>query len=112
MLFKIDTGASNALTFHNGAVVGHQILELMGNRLKSKNGFGVDSTVTHNLSSKIYLAAFNGQRWKRISVVFEVDPTNRISERQGDGLIGQALLLDFNTIYNLESGQVYFENRK
>lgn len=111
MVVKIDTGADNALTFHNAAVTQYQLPESVAKRIKSKQGFGVDSTLTNNLSSKLYSATFNGKQWRRVPVVFEVDPTNRISERQADGLIGQALLLDFNTIYDLQQGLVYFENR-
>ncbi|MEQ8704983.1 MAG: retropepsin-like aspartic protease [Phaeodactylibacter sp.] len=112
MIFKIDTGADNALTFHNGAVTQHKLLESVNRRIKSKQGFGADSTVTNNLSSKLFAATFNGKEWRRVSVVFEVDPISQTSERLADGLIGQALLLDFNTTYDLQRGVVYFENRK
>lgn len=111
MVVKIDTGADNALTFHNTAVTRYHLPESVSKRIKNKQGFGVDSTLTHNLSSKLYSVTFNRKQWRRVPVVFEVDPLNRTTERQADGLIGQALLLDFNTTYDLQEGKVYFENR-
>ena len=42
---------------------------------------------------------------------FETDPLNQTSNRKGDGLIGQELLLDFNITYDLENKTIYLEKR-
>ncbi len=111
LIIKIDTAAGNYLTFHNTAVIEHQLIN-PNKKYKTKKGFGVDATITHNLKGKIASAFFATKEWKNIPVVFEVDPLNEGSERQADGLIGQKMLLDFNITYNLKEGIVYLEKRK
>lgn len=111
MIFKIDTAAENYLTFHNETVRNHDLLEKLP-RLKSKQGFGADPTVSKNLAGKIFTAEFCGKSFKNVPTVFEIDPLNSFSKRLANGLVGQAVLLNFNIIYNLNDGVAYFEKRK
>ena len=108
---KIDTAAANYLTFHNEFVTEYQLLN-PNKKYKSKHGFGADATISNNLSGKISSATLAEKKWKNIPVVFEVDPLNRNSKRQADGLLGQKMLLDFNITYHLNEGIVYLEERK
>ncbi|NER10415.1 retropepsin-like aspartic protease [Muriicola jejuensis] len=109
--FEIDTGADNFLSFHNKTVKEHQLIN--GNKKQHfKKGFGADSTITSNISSKVKSVSFGGNKWRNVPVMFEVDPINKRDNSLADGLIGQRLLLDFNIIYNLDKRVVYFEKRK
>jgi hypothetical protein len=111
MIFKIDTAADNYLTFHNETVITYNLLEKT-RRLKSKQGFGADPTVSKNISGKISKAKFCGKTFKNVPVVFEVDPLNSTSKRLANGLVGQAVLIKFNITYNLHDGLAYFDERK
>lgn len=111
MIFKIDTGADNYFTFHNESVRNYDILEKLP-RLKSKQGFGAESTLSKNLAGKIFTAEFCGKTFKNVPTVFEIDPLNSLSKRLANGLVGQAVLLNFNITYNLNDGVAYFEKRK
>lgn len=111
MIFKIDTAADNYFTFHNETVTKYNLLENK-RRLKPKQGFGVDATVSKNLSGKIAKAEFGGKTFKNLPVVFEVDPLNSTSKRLANGLVGQSVLINFNITYNLNNGLAYFERRK
>lgn len=110
MIFKIDTAADNYLTFHNETVLAYNLLDKIG-RLKSKQGFGADATVSRNLSGKISKAKFCGKIFKKMPVVFEVDSLNSISKRLANGLVGQSVLINFNITYNLNEGLAYFAGR-
>lgn len=110
MNFQIDTGADNYLTFHNTSVQENKLINPK-KRLKWRNGFGADSTLTKNIKSKINSVNFGGKKWKYIPVILEVDPINKRENTLADGLIGQSLLLDFNITYNLKEKLVYFEKR-
>uniref|UniRef100_UPI00404A19D2 retropepsin-like aspartic protease n=1 Tax=Gelidibacter sp. TaxID=2018083 RepID=UPI00404A19D2 len=109
--FEIDTGADNYLSFHNKIVDKYQLVDV-NKKQKLRKGFGADSTITTNISSKVKFVEFGGEKWKNISVMFEVDPINKRENSLADGLIGQRLLLDFNIIYNLKKRLVYLEKRK
>lgn len=111
MILKIDTGAANHITLHNNAITEFDLLDPQ-KKYKSRKGFSIDSTITNNLRGKIRSAELATKEWRNLPVVFEIDPLNEISERQGDGLIGQALLLDFNMTYHLDQEVIYFEKRK
>jgi hypothetical protein len=111
MILKIDTAADNYFTFHNETVKSYNILQEL-TRLKSKQGFGADATVSNNLAGKIYSADFCGKTFKNVPTVFEIDPLNSNSKRLANGLVGQAVLLNFNITYNLNDGVAYFEKRK
>lgn len=110
MIFKIDTAADNYFTFHNETVTKYSLLE-SNRRLKPKQGFGVDATVSKNLSGKIAKVEFGGKLFKDLPVVFEVDPLNSTSKRLANGLVGQSILINFNITYNLNGGLAYFERR-
>jgi predicted aspartyl protease len=111
MTFKIDTGADNYLTFHNETVMTYNLLD-KSRRLKPKQGFGAEPTVSKNLSGKISKAEFCGKTFKNVPVVFEVDPLNSISKRLANGLVGQSVLIKFNITYNLNGGLAYFDGRE
>ncbi len=111
LIVKIDSGAEKFLTLHNEAIKKFSLLNSI-KRQKVKKGFGVDSTITTNISGKIFSAKFCEKEWENIPVVFEVDSLNTSSKRKADGLIGQKMLLDFNITYNLKGGLVYLEKRK
>lgn len=111
MVLKIDTGADNYFTFHNETVTNYNIREILP-RLKSKQGFGADPTVSRNLAGKIFTAKCCGKTFKNVPSVFEIDPLNSLSKRLANGLVGQAVLLNFNITYNLNDGVAYFEKRK
>lgn len=111
MILKIDTGAANHITLHNQVITKYDLLDPQ-KKYKSRKGFSIDSTITNNLRGKIRSAELGTKEWRNIPVVFEVDPLNEISERIGDGLIGQALLLDFNMTYHLDQEVVYLEKRE
>lgn len=108
---KIDTGADNYLTIHSEAVKAYAMLD-PERKYKKRRGFSVDSTQTTNLKGKIAEVNLGGKRWRNVPVVLEVDPLNSQSKRKADGLIGQELLLDFNIVYHLKKGNIYFEARK
>ena len=111
MILKIDTAADNYFTFHNETVKSYKIVEAIP-RLKSKQGFSADATVSNNLAGKIYLADFCGKTFKNVPTVFEIDPLNSNSKRLANGLVGQSVLLNYNITYNLYDGVAYFEKRK
>lgn len=111
MILKVDSAANNYFTFHQAAVEQYPLLNPR-KKYTSKQGFGAESTISYNLGGKIATASFNGKTWKNIPVVYEVDPLNSTSKREADGLIGQAVLLDFNIVYHLEAGVAYFEQRE
>lgn len=110
MIFKMDTAADNYFTFHNEAVTKYNLLE-SNRRLKPKQGFGADATVSKNLSGKIAKAEFCGATFRNLPVVFEVDPLNSTSKRLANGLVGQSVLIKFNITYNLNGGLAYFQRR-
>lgn len=111
MILKVDTGAGNALTFHNTTVEKYSLIE-SNRRYKTRSGFGADDTITHNLRSKVSSVVLAQTRWKNTPVVLEVDPLNESTKRVGDGLLGQDLLSDFNITYDLSKGLMHLENRK
>jgi hypothetical protein len=111
LIIKIDTAADNYLTFHNQTVTKYNLIDPK-KRYKTKKGFGADATITRNLGGKISSATFGTKKWKNIPVVYEVDKLNTVSDRQADGLIGQAMLLAFNITYNMSNGTIFLEKRK
>ncbi|MCG1036970.1 retropepsin-like aspartic protease [Polaribacter sargassicola] len=111
LIVKIDTGAPNYLTFHNNAVIKHNLIKPK-KKYKIRKGFGADATITSNLKGKISSAKFASVEWKNIPAIFEVDPLNKNSKRKADGLIGQQMLLDFNITYLLNTKTIYLEKRK
>lgn len=111
MLFKIDTGAPNYLTFHNATVEKFDLVNA-SRKVKSRQGFGVDSTIVNNLRGKLYQAFLCSKNFKNITIVLEIDPLNRMVERPADGLVGQAILNRFNITYNIKEGIVYLNPRK
>ncbi len=111
LVFQIDTGADNYLTFHNSTVIQHNLLD-SDKKYKSRQGFGADSTITTNLRSKVYGVTLVNSQWKNVPVIYEVDPINHRTNTLADGLIGQQILNDFNITYHLQEGLVYFEKRK
>jgi hypothetical protein len=111
LIFKVDTGADNYLTFHNNSVRKYQLINPNKN-YKKRIGFSVDSTKTTNLKSKVYSAIIGEKKWKNTPAIFEVDPVNDSTKRKADGLIGQEMLLDFNICYNLKESTIYLEKRK
>ena len=108
VLMKIDTGADNYLTFYNHAVVAHGLMR-EGKRYKGTTGFGAEPTITHNRKGKLVAASVAGRSWRKLPVVYQVDPVNSDSKRTCDGLIGQHLLNDFIITYDLPAGVVYLE---
>lgn len=111
MILKIDTAADNYFTFHNETVNTHDLLQT-NRRLKPKQGFGADATISNNLSGKIFSAEFGGKVFRNVPAVYEIDPLNSLSKRLADGLVGQAILLNFNITYHVGNGVAYFERRK
>lgn len=111
MILKIDTAADNYFTFHNETVRSYQLLEKIP-KLKSKQGFGADSTVSKNVAGKLFSAEFCGNTFKNVPIVLEIDPLNSLSKRLANGLVGQAILLNYNITYNLNEGFAYFEKKK
>ncbi|WP_296704410.1 retropepsin-like aspartic protease [Algoriphagus sp.] len=111
LVVKIDTGASNYLTFHNNSVSENYLLKPK-KRHKVSKGFSLDPTITSNVRGKVTFAKIGNKKWKNIPSVFEIDPVNEVSKRKADGLIGQELLLDFNILYYLKDGIVYLESRE
>jgi predicted aspartyl protease len=110
LILKIDTGADNYLTIHNHAVNKYKLIDKK-KKYPKRSGFGADSTLTSNLKGRISSAQFASKKWKNIPVIFEVDPLNQNSNRKGDGLMGQEILLDFNITYNLFDKVLYLEKR-
>jgi hypothetical protein len=110
LVVKIDTGADNHLTFHNETLTRFNLINPR-KKYKIREGFGADSTLTQNLRGKVKFALLGTKRWRNIPAIFEIDPVNRISKREADGLIGQEMLLDFNITYNLMDRVVYFKKR-
>ncbi|MCB0766742.1 MAG: hypothetical protein KDB95_05990, partial [Flavobacteriales bacterium] len=108
VLMKIDTGADNYLTFYNHAVVAHGLMR-EGKRYKGTTGFGAEPTITRNRKGKLVAASVAGRSWRKLPVVYQVDPVNSDSKRTCDGLIGQHLLNDFIITYDLPAGVVYLE---
>lgn len=108
LIVKVDTGASNYLTFHNDVVNKYSLINKK-KKYKIRKGFGADSTLTSNLKGKISFVKFALTEWKNIPVVFEIDSLNKNSKREADGLIGQEMLLDFNITYNLGEKIIYLE---
>jgi hypothetical protein len=110
LLVKIDTGATNYLTFHHAAITRHNLVN-RNKRYKTRKGFGTDSAITSNLKGKVSLAKFASKEWMNIPVIFEVYSLNKSARRKADGLIGQEMLLDFNITYNLNNKVMYLEKR-
>lgn len=108
LVLKVDTAASNAITLHYQSVLKFNLLSA-GKSLREAQGFGADPTVTTNLKTKAHRVEIMDKVWKRVPLVLEVDPLNRESERQADGLIGQSLLLDFIITYDLSRRVAFFE---
>lgn len=111
VLVKIDTGADNHLTFYNHAVVAHGLMR-EGKRYRGVRGFGAEPTMTHNRRDRLVAATVGGHTWRKVPVVYQVDPVNALSKHACDGLIGQHLLNDFTITYDLSAGKVYLEPRK
>ncbi len=111
VLVKIDTGADNHLTFYNHAVAAHGLMR-EGKRYRSVRGFGAEPTMTHNRRGRLVAATVGGHTWRKVPVVYQVDPVNALSKHACDGLIGQQLLNDFTITYDLPAGKVYLEPRK
>ena len=110
MNLQIDTGADNTLTFHNDVVEELQLIPTT-KKLKWRQGFGADSTLTKNLKSKVYLVNFGHKQWKNIAVMLEVNPINSRRNSLANGLIGMGLLKDFNITYDLYRQLIYLEKR-
>jgi predicted aspartyl protease len=110
LILKIDTGGEDYLSIHNSSVMEHELIDPQ-KRYKTVKGFGADATLSSNLKGKLFTVSFADKEWKNVPTVFEVDPLSRSSIRMADGLIGQALLLDFDITYNLPGQVVYFEKR-
>ncbi|MBK8228509.1 MAG: clan AA aspartic protease [Flavobacteriales bacterium] len=111
VMVKLDTGADNHLTFYNHAVVAHGLMR-PGKRYRGASGFGAEPTITHNRHGKLARARVQGRSWRKVPVVYQVDPVNAASRQACDGLIGQGLLNEFNITYHLPAGLVYLEPRR
>ena len=70
------------------------------------NGLQPVSCVSSRIDSAASVA---GRSWRKLPVVYQVDPVNSDSKRTCDGLIGQHLLNDFIITYDLPAGVVYLE---
>lgn len=110
VMVKLDTGADNYLTFYNHALVAHGLMR-PGKRYRGASGFGAEPTITHNRHGKLSSASVQGRTWRRVPVVYQVDPVNAASRQTCDGLIGQGLLNEFVITYNFPAGLVYLEPR-
>ncbi|HPF90960.1 MAG TPA: retropepsin-like aspartic protease [Flavobacteriales bacterium] len=111
VLMKLDTGADNDLTFYNHAVEAHGLMRA-GKRYRGTKGFGAEPTVTHNRKGRLASASVGGRTWRKLPVVFQVDPVSAASRHASDGLIGQGLLNHFVITYHFPAGLVYLEPRR
>ena len=107
LLFKVDSGYNGYLVVHNNAISQHDISS--ERKLKPKKGFGVDSTITENLSGKIFQARIAGETLKNVPAIFVFDPVNVNSYKDKNeyGLIGQEILGKFIITYHLADSCMY-----
>lgn len=111
LLLKIDSGFEDALNLTGQTVEKYQLLE--NRKAKVAEGMSADPTVTRNYSARLHQLSFAAANWKKVSTVLTVNPLNtKATERDiANGFIGQALLLDFNILYDMPNERIVFQRR-
>ena len=112
LLIKIDSGFEDALNLNGQTVTKYELLK--DRRVKGAEGMSADPTITQNYTAKLNELSFAGGSWKKVPTVLTVDPINVQSTEKdlSHGIIGQALLLDFNILYDMPNERIVFQKRK
>ncbi len=108
----VDTGASDYMVLNNRTIKAYGLLDAIG-KYRKVGGGSAEPTITTNIRTKLQRVRIGSSEWKRVPTVLTIDPINiKAGNRStGDGLIGQALLLDFNVVYYFSEKIMYLEKR-
>lgn len=111
--FLVDTAFPKYLKLHNKTVRQFKLIE-EDKKYKVSEGFSADSLVTQNYRSNLKAVAFARKKWNRIPVELEIDKVNveASQKTKAYGIIGQAMLLDFNIVYDYKRKQMFLEVRR
>lgn len=112
LLLKIDSGFEDALSLSGQTVEAYQLLKKR--RTKIAEGMSADPTVTKNYTARMHQLSFAAANWKKVPTILTVDPLNVKATEQdvAQGFIGQALLLDFNILYDMPNDRIVFQKRR
>ncbi|MCB0669656.1 MAG: retropepsin-like domain-containing protein [Saprospiraceae bacterium] len=109
--FKFDTAFPGDLVFYNTTVKKYQLMD--AGRIHKNKGVGADTTVTHNLRSRVHRVELDDLDWKNVSATLQVDPVNieATKKARAAGLVGNNILNRFNITYDYRGNKVYMEKR-
>lgn len=108
-LLKVDSGYDHYVTFSGQAVKQYDMFTQKN--YKEAQGFSADTTITTNKSGKAFRIYLAGKTWKRKRVIYSVDPISLAATQKSEdeGIIGNALLMDFNILIDYDAKKMYFQ---
>jgi predicted aspartyl protease len=104
-LFRLDTGANNALIFHTHTVEKYKLLDGRETRPSSLSGVGGSIEAR---TGKIDWLEIGGSKFENVTVDFSLAKSGAFADRYTQGNIGSYLLRTFKLVFDYSKSRIAF----